>query len=203
MNGCQWPGNSEMMRLYHDSEWCVPSNDDTYIFEMLNLEGAQAGLSWSIVLAKREEYKKAFRDFDIEYCSQLSEEDLETVRQKYNVIKNSAKLKAVRNNAVAVLDIKQEFGSFSDFLWQYVGFKPIINSWSSETDIPAKTELSEQISKDLKKRGFKFVGPVIIYSFLQAIGMVDDHVKTCSKHSNNKLFTNSAGMILDKNSRKS
>ena len=203
MTQCTWPGQNELMRAYHDNEWCVPNFDDTYIFEMLILEGAQAGLSWSIVLSKREEYKKAFRDFDIEYCSQLSEEDLETVRQKYNVIKNSAKLKAVRNNAVAVLDIKQEFGSFSDFLWQYVGFKPIINSWSSETDIPAKTELSEQISKDLKKRGFKFVGPVIIYSFLQAIGIVDDHVKTCSQHSNNKLFTNSAGMILDKNSRKS
>ena len=186
MTQCTWPGQNELMRAYHDNEWCVPNFDDTYIFEMLILEGAQAGLSWSIVLSKREEYKKAFRDFDIEYCSQLSEEDLETVRQKYNVIKNSAKLKAVRNNAVAVLDIKQEFGSFSDFLWQYVGFKPIINSWSSETDIPAKTELSEQISKDLKKRGFKFVGPVIIYSFLQAIGMVDDHIKTCSQHTSNR-----------------
>ena len=186
MTQCTWPGQNELMRAYHDNEWCVPNFDDTYIFEMLILEGAQAGLSWSIVLSKREEYKKAFRDFDIEYCSQLSEENLENVRQKYNVIKNSAKLKAVRNNAVAVLDIKQEFGSFSDFLWQYVGFKPIINSWSSETDIPAKTELSEQISKDLKKRGFKFVGPVIIYSFLQAIGMVDDHIKTCSQHTSNR-----------------
>ena len=186
MTQCTWPGQNELMRAYHDNEWCVPNFDDTYIFEMLILEGAQAGLSWSIVLSKREEYKKAFRDFDIEYCSQLSEENLENVRQKYNVIKNSAKLKAIRNNALAVLDIKQEFGSFSDFLWQYVGFKPIINSWSSETEVLAKTELSEQISKDLKKRGFKFVGPVIIYSFLQAIGMVDDHIKTCSQHTSNR-----------------
>ena len=186
MNECQWPGQSEIMRAYHDNEWCVPSFDDAYIFEMLNLEGAQAGLSWSIVLAKREEYKKAFHDFDIDYCLQLSDEELETIRQDYNVIKNSAKIKAVRSNASAVIQLKKEFGSFSDFLWSYVNFKPVVNSWETEGQMPAKSDLSEKISKDLKKRGFKFVGPVIIYSFLQAIGMVDDHIKTCSQHTGNR-----------------
>ena len=183
---CSWPGQNEIMRAYHDKEWCVPSFNDTYIFEMLNLEGAQAGLSWSIVLAKREEYKKAFRDFDIEYCAQLSDVELETIRQNYNIIKNLAKIKAVRSNALAVLKLKKEIRSFSDFLWSYVDFKPVINQWTIEGQVPAKNDLSEKISKDLKKRGFKFVGPVIVYSFLQAIGMVDDHVVTCSHHSANR-----------------
>lgn len=183
MKECQWPGQSEMMRLYHDNEWCVPSYDDTYIFEMLNLEGAQAGLSWSIVLAKRGNYQKAFHNFDIDYCSRLTEEELENIRQQYNVIKHPAKLKAVRSNALAVIEVQKEFGSLANFFWRYVEFKPLVNEWQAEGQIPAKTELSEQISKDLKKRGFKFVGPVIIYSFMQAIGMVDDHVRTCPFHS--------------------
>lgn len=186
MTQCQWPGNSEMMRLYHDNEWCVPSYDDAHIFEMLNLEGAQAGLSWSIVLAKRASYKKAFHCFDIEYCAHLSDTDLEAIRSQYSIIKNRAKIKAVRNNALAVLELKKEFASFSNFLWRYVAFTPIINNWISEAEVPTKTDLSEQISSDLKKRGFKFVGPVIIYSFMQAIGMIDDHIRTCSFHSTNK-----------------
>ncbi|MGE4588435.1 MAG: DNA-3-methyladenine glycosylase I [Acidaminococcaceae bacterium] len=183
MGECSWPGENKLMRLYHDNEWCVPSFDDVYLFEMLTLEGAQAGLSWSIVLAKREEYKKAFRCFDIEYCAGLSDTDLEEIRIKYNVIKNMAKLKAVRSNAMSVIEIKKEFGSFSKFLWRYVDFKPLVNKWVAETDVPAKSELSERISKDLKKLGFKFVGPVITYSFMQAIGMVDDHIETCPMHS--------------------
>ena len=186
MKECQWPGQSGMMRLYHDNEWCVLSNDDAYIFEMLNLEGAQAGLSWSIVLAKREEYQKAFHNFEIDYCSKLTEEELGNIRQQYNVIKHPGKLKAVRSNALAVIEAQKEFGSLANFFWRYVEFKPLVNEWQEEGQIPAKTELSEQISKDLKKRGFKFVGPVIIYSFMQAIGMVDDHVRTCPFHSANR-----------------
>ena len=116
----------------------------------------------------------------------MNDEDLESIRQDYNVIKNLAKIKAVRSNAAAVIQLKKEFGSFSDFLWSYVNFKPVVNAWEKEEQVPAKSELSEQISKDLKKRGFKFVGPVIIYSFLQAIGMVDDHIKTCSQHTSNR-----------------
>jgi DNA-3-methyladenine glycosylase I len=186
MKACSWPENSQMLQRYHDDEWCVPSHDDRYIFEMLTLEGAQAGLSWLIVLSKREAYQEAFRNFDIRYCSQLSDEELERIRGQYHVIKNLSKLKAVRSNAQAVLGIQSEFGSFSDFLWRYVDFQPVINHWETEGQMPAQTALSELISRDLKKRNFKFVGPVIIYSFLQAIGMVDDHIKTCPYHSENR-----------------
>ncbi|WP_202594346.1 DNA-3-methyladenine glycosylase I [Oceanobacillus massiliensis] len=183
---CSWPGNNHMMKLYHDKEWCVPATDDQYIFEMLTLEGAQAGLSWSIVLSKREAYQKAFHNFDISYCSTLSDKDLMNLKEQYNVIKHFAKLQSVRNNAQAVIKIQKEFESFSSFLWSYVDFKPIINQWNSDGQVPAQTSLSSQISKDLKKRGFKFVGPVTMYSFMQAIGMVDDHVTSCSHHSSNQ-----------------
>lgn len=186
MDNCAWPGNNEVMQEYHDKEWCVPSYDDTYIFEMLSLEGAQAGLSWHTVLSKREEYKKAFNNFDIVYCSKLSDEELEEIRQKYAVIKNKLKIKSVRSNALEILKIQDEFGSFSDYLWKYTDFKPIINNWKSEAEVPAENELSQKISKDLKKRNFKFVGPLIIYSFMQAIGMIDDHIISCQYHSSNK-----------------
>ena len=185
MDNCAWPTKNETMQEYHDKEWCVSSYDDTYIFEMLSLEGAQAGLSWNTVLSKREEYKKAFNNFDIVYCSKLSDEELEEIRQKYGVIKNKLKLKSVRNNALEILKIQDEFGSFSNYLWKYVDFKPIINNWKSEAEVPAETELSQKISKDLKKRNFKFVGPLIIYSFMQAIGMIDDHIISCQYHSFN------------------
>ncbi|MDT8719234.1 DNA-3-methyladenine glycosylase I [Clostridium sp. 19966] len=186
MSECLWPGKNQIMKRYHDKEWCVPSHDDLYIFEMLILEGAQAGLSWSTILAKREEYKKAFHNFDIDYCSKLTDEDLDNIREKYNVIKNLSKIKAVRSNAIAVIELQKEFGSLSNFLWKYVEDRPIINSFETEGQMPAQTELSEKISKDLKKRGFKFVGPVIIYSFMQAIGLVDDHIITCPYHSLNR-----------------
>ncbi|KOF56277.1 MULTISPECIES: DNA-3-methyladenine glycosylase I [Clostridium] len=185
MDNCAWPGKNQTMQEYHDKEWCVSSYDDRYIFEMLSLEGAQAGLSWNTVLSKREEYKKAFNNFDIVYCSKLSDEELEEIRQKYAVIKNKLKLKSVRNNALEILKIQDEFGSFSNYLWKYVDFKPIINNWKSEAEVPAETELSQKISKDLKKRNFKFVGPLIIYSFMQAIGMIDDHIISCQYHSFN------------------
>ncbi len=186
MKACSWPGDNLMMQQYHDNEWCVLSYDDTYIFEMLSLEGAQAGLSWSIVLSKRDEYRRAFHNFDIEYCSRLTDEEIENIRQEFNVVKNLSKLKSVRSNAEAVIKVREEFGSFSSFLWRYVDFKPVINAWEPNTPMPAQTDLSVKLSKDLKKRGFKFVGPVIMYSFLQAIGMVDDHVKTCPYHSYNR-----------------
>jgi DNA-3-methyladenine glycosylase I len=186
MGSCLWPGNNELMKHYHDNEWCVPSHDDSYIFEMLTLEGAQAGLSWKTVLDKREGYQSAFHNFDIAYCSTLADEEIETFGERYNVIKNRSKLWSVRNNAIAVIKIQKEFGSFSNFLWNYVGGNPLINSWETEGEIPAQTSLSEQISKDLKKRGFKFVGPVIVYSFMQAIGMVDDHRRSCPYHSMNR-----------------
>ena len=186
MSSCSWPGNNEILKQYHDKEWCIESFDDRYIFEMLTLEGAQAGLSWNIILSKREEYKKSFDNFNIKYCSRLSDEDIEKIREEYNVVKNLNKLKSVRINALGVIEIQAEYGSFSNFLWRYVDFKPIINRWDSEKSVPAQSSISGQISKDLKKRGFKFVGPVIMYSFMQAIGMVDDHIKTCPYHSLNR-----------------
>jgi DNA-3-methyladenine glycosylase I len=186
MSACLWPGKNQTMQQYHDSEWCVPNHDDSYIFEMLTLEGAQSGLSWNIVLSKREEYKRAFHDFDVSYCSKLTDEELESIREQYNVIKNLAKLRSVRSNALAIVKIQTEYGSFSNYLWRFVDFSPVINSWEYEGQIPAQTDLSERISRDLKKRSFKFIGPVTAYSFMQAIGMVDDHIRTCPRHSTNR-----------------
>ncbi|MDF2513407.1 MAG: 3-methyladenine glycosylase [Herbinix sp.] len=186
MSACLWPGENQLMQQYHDKEWCVPSQDDSYIFEMLTLEGAQSGLSWNTILTKREEYKKAFHNFDINYCSNLTDEELETIRDSYGIIKNLPKIKSVRNNAIAVTKLQMEFKSFSNYLWSFVDHTPVVNQWNFEGQVPAQSELSERISKDLKKRGFKFVGPVIIYSFMQAVGMVDDHIKTCPYHSENR-----------------
>lgn len=183
---CLWPQSSELMQAYHDEEWCRANWDDRYIFELLTLEGAQAGLSWSIVLAKRKAYQEAFQNFDIEYCANLTDADLEYIRENYRIIKHMAKLRSVRSNAQTIMDIQKEGKSFSDFLWRYVEFEPIINNWEAERQIPAQTPLSVQLSKELKKKGFKFVGPVTTYSFLQAIGMVDDHLETCVFHSSNR-----------------
>ncbi|MFC3212376.1 DNA-3-methyladenine glycosylase I [Planomicrobium okeanokoites] len=186
MAQCSWPGSSEMMQAYHDEEWCRPTRDDRYIFELLNLEGAQAGLSWSIVLAKRDAYQAAFKNFDIAYCAGLSDSDLESIKENYNVIKHFAKLQSVRSNAQATLKVQEEFGSLAEFLWSFTEGEPVINQWEDSAQMPAESPLSVQISKELKKRGFKFVGPVTTYSFLQAIGMVDDHVKTCDFHTSNR-----------------
>lgn len=186
MSACAWPGNNQIMQQYHDNEWCVPSYDDTYIFEMLSLEGAQAGLSWNTILAKRKEYQKAFHNFDLSYCSRLTDEEQEYIRENFGIVKNVRKISSVKKNAIAVLQVQLEFGSFSNYLWSFVKDTPVINQWENDGQVPAQTELSERISKDLKKRGFQFVGPVIIYSFLQAIGMVDDHIKTCPYHSWNR-----------------
>ncbi len=185
MKRCLWAGNDPLMQQYHDNEWCVPARDDRYIFEMLTLEGAQAGLSWSIILHKREAYRAAFHNFDIGYCSNLTDEDLLAVKENYNIVRHMSKLQSVRSNARAVIEIQREFGSLSDFLWDYVGQAPLLNKRKTDEDIPASTDLSERISRELKKRGFKFVGPVIIYSFMQAIGMVNDHIERCGCHPGN------------------
>lgn len=183
MKRCRWAGNDPLMQQYHDNEWCVPADDDRYIFEMLSLEGAQAGLSWSVILHKREAYREAFSNFDIGYCSNLTNEDILAIKENYNVVRHMGKLQSVRSNARSVLEVQREFGSLSDFLWDYVGQSPQLNNRKTDEDIPASTALSERISKDMKKRGFKFVGPVIIYSFMQAIGMVEDHVESCAWHT--------------------
>lgn len=186
MSDCLWPSGNQIMQDYHDNEWCIPSYDDRYIFEMLILEGAQAGLSWNIVLSKRDAYKQAFYNFDIVSCSKLTDEELDNIKITYNIIKNTNKIKSVRTNANLVIDIQKEYGSFSKYLWMFSDEKQIVNNLKPGEHMQVKSDLSEKISKDLMKRGFKFVGPVIIYSFMQAIGMIDDHIVTCSYFLRNK-----------------
>ncbi|MBC1516449.1 DNA-3-methyladenine glycosylase I [Listeria immobilis] len=180
---CPWSINDPYELEYHDKEWCVPSKDDTYLFEMLNLEGAQAGLSWKLILHKRKAYQEAFFGFDIAKCANLTDEQLAEIIAKAAIVKNRLKVKAVRTNAIATQKVQAEFGTFADYIWSFTNNKRIINKWDSVNSVPASNELSEKISKDLKKRDFKFVGPVIIYSYLQAIGMVDDHLITCPFHT--------------------
>lgn len=168
------------MQTYHDKEWCIPSWDDRYIFELLMLEGAQAGLSWNIVLSKREAYLAAFHHFDITQCAELTDADLAAIKENYSVIKHGAKIQSVRTNARAVLDLLNDWDSFAAYLWSYTDNTPIHNNWKTDAEIPAQSPLSVQLSKDLKKRGFKFVGPVTTYSFMQAIGMVNDHIESCA-----------------------
>ncbi len=153
---------------------------------MLNLEGAQAGLSWQTVINKRDQYLSALKNFDIYYCANLSDEDLELIRLNFGIIKNRLKIKAVRSNARLAIDLQKEFGSLSHYFWNFVQYEPIINHWILETQMPAESNISKLISLDMKKRGFKFEGSVIMYSFMQAIGMVDDHIVECPYHSEKK-----------------
>ena len=186
MRQCSWPGQNQVLRDYHDNEWCVPSFDDRCLFELLSLEGAQAGLSWSLILARREEYRRAFHHFDIARCACLTEKEIADIARDYGVVKNMAKLRSVKSNAVVILRLQEEFGSFADFLWRFVDFKPIVNAWESEALVPAKNALSERVSRELKKRGIKFAGPVIVYSFLQAAGIIDDHIRSCPRQKANR-----------------
>ncbi|HIU64374.1 MAG TPA: DNA-3-methyladenine glycosylase I [Candidatus Avacidaminococcus intestinavium] len=175
---CSWAQSNTLMQAYHDDEWCKPSYDERYIFEMLSLEGAQAGLSWQLILNKRSAYQTAFQNFDIEYCANLTPAELEHICISFPIVKNRNKIRSVQTNALAVQLLQKQYGSFADFLWAYVDYKPI-DTKRPTANLPASTPLSEQISKDLKKCGFKFVGPIIIYSFLQAIGLVNDHESQC------------------------
>ncbi|WP_342527698.1 DNA-3-methyladenine glycosylase I [Chryseomicrobium sp. FSL W7-1435] len=180
MPECTWPGTNELMQDYHDNEWGKSSKgDDRYLFEMLSLEGAQAGLSWITILKKREAYKEAFHDFDIAACAALTDEDFERILTNYEIVRNKLKIKSVRTNAQALQRIQEEFGSFSDFLWSYVDHTPIVHTPKGNADVLTENELSKKLSKDLKKRGFTFVGPVIIYTYMQAVGMIDDHLVGC------------------------
>ncbi|MFL2121873.1 DNA-3-methyladenine glycosylase I [Marinilactibacillus psychrotolerans] len=184
---CSWPGQDPRMIAYHDEEWGVPSKDDSYLFELITLEGAQSGLSWSIVLNKREGYQKAFHQFDIDKCAQLSDKELLEIKENAQVIKHMNKIQSVRKNAQAIQKIQQEYGSFATYLWSYVDNEPIVNQWTSISNIPAQSELSVRLSKDLKKRGFNFVGPVTMYSYMQAVGMINDHILSCQCHPVNQL----------------
>jgi DNA-3-methyladenine glycosylase I len=173
---CPWGDVSdELMRAYHDTQWGKPCRDERTLFEMLILEGAQAGLSWSCILHKRENYRTAFDDWDIEKIAAYDERKVAELLQNSGIVRNKLKVNAAIVNAKAVL----EFGSLSDFIWGYVDGKPIVNHWREQAEMPATSPLSDKISKDMKLRGFKFVGSTIIYSYLQAIGVVNDHIESC------------------------
>lgn len=179
---CAWTGEDPLYRQYHDREWGVPNSDDDSLFEFLLLEGAQAGLAWITVLRKREGYRKAFDNFDAKKIARYSDKKLARLLENPEIIRNRLKVKSARGNARAFLACQQEFGSFAHYLWNFVDFKPIQNQWQSLSEIPVSTELSKTISKDMKKRGFNFVGPTIVYAFMQATGMVNDHSVECFRH---------------------
>ena len=176
---CGWAGNDPLYQKYHDTEWGVPFHDDRKLFEMLILEGAQAGLSWIIVLRKRENYRKAFDNFDAKKIAKYDEQKIKKLLANEGIIRNRLKIEAAIQNAKAFLVVQKEFGSFDKYIWQFVGGKSIVNRRKSLKDIPPTTKESDAISKDLKQRGFKFVGSTICYAFMQACGLVNDHIASC------------------------
>ncbi|ATZ21492.1 DNA-3-methyladenine glycosylase I [Mesoplasma tabanidae] len=175
---CDWSIN-EILNNYHDNEWGIPNHDDNYIFEMLLLENMQAGLNWLTILQKRDEFKSAFNNFDYKIIAIYQENKIEELMSNSQIIRNKLKINAAISNAEAFVKIQSEFGSFDKYIWSFTNNKQIINDWNSIAELPAQTELSNAVSKNLKKRGFKFVGPVIVYSFLQAIGIINDHLNRC------------------------
>lgn len=179
---CAWAGDDPLYIKYHDEEWGVPVYDDQTLFEFITLEGAQAGLSWITILKKREGYRKAFKGFDPKKCAKLTEKDVERLMQDENIVRNRLKINSVITNAQAFLKIQKEFGSFSKYMWDWVDGKPIQNTWKKMGDVPAVTPLAEEMAKDLKKRGFKFLGPTIWYAHMQACGMVNDHATDCFRY---------------------
>ena len=181
MKRCTWASN-ELNIPYHDSEWGVPVHDDRLLFEFLILEGAQAGLSWDTVLRKREAYREAFAGFDPAKVAGYSDAKLEKLMLNEGIIRNRLKIWSARSNAKAFLAVQKEFGSFDEYIWRFVGGKPIVNKREGLGDGPAKTEVSDAMSKDLRKRGFNFVGSTIMYAFMQATGMVNDHLTTCFRY---------------------
>ena len=182
MKRCEWAEGSEIYQRYHDEEWGVPVYDDRKLFEFLILESAQAGLSWITILKRREGYRNAFANFDPEKVAKFDQKKVEELMQDTGIIRNRKKIKSAIANAQAFLKIQQEFGSFSVYIWNFTGGKPIVNTFDKLSELPAKTELSEKIAKDLKKRGFSFLGPTVIYAHMQATGMVNDHLTSCDWH---------------------
>ena len=182
VNRCKWASNDEQMISYHDLEWGTPIHDDQLLFEFLILEGAQAGLSWSTILRKRDNFRIAFDNFDYNKIAKYSEDKVEELMSNEGIIRNRRKIEATVINAKALLEVQKEFGSFDRYIWKFVNYKTMDNKFKELSELPSKTELSEQMSKDLKKRGFKFVGPTICYAFMQAVGMVNDHVRDCFRY---------------------
>jgi DNA-3-methyladenine glycosylase I len=179
---CPWPGSDPLYLAYHDTEWGVPAHDDRHLFEMLILEGAQAGLSWITILRKRERYREVFDRFDAQKVARYGERKVSSLLADAGIVRNRMKIDAAIGNAKAFLAVQDEFGSFDRYLWQLVGNRPIVNHWKTMKDVPAKTTASDAISKDLQKRGFRFVGSTICYAFMQAVGLVNDHLIDCYRH---------------------
>lgn len=179
---CNWAGNDQLYCAYHDNEWGVPVRDDRLLFEFLVLEGAQAGLSWITILRKRGAYRAAFDDFDVEAVSRYDETKVAELLANAGIVRNRLKIRSAIGNAKAFIAVQREFGSFAGYIWGFVDGKAVQNRWAGVAEVPASTELSDRISKDLKKRGFSFVGTTIVYSFMQAVGMINDHTVDCFRH---------------------
>lgn len=184
---CQWAQNKpDYYTAYHDKEWGKPIKRDQAHFELICLEGAQAGLSWETVLQKRDHYRKLFYDFDIQRCANLKDAYLEKCLKDPGIIRNRLKVLSIRTNAKAFIAVQEEFRTFNAYIWSYVDKTPIINNWKTMSDVPANTKISDALSKDLKKRGFKFVGSTIVYAYMQSAGLVNDHTLDCAWHPSNQ-----------------
>ena len=181
MMRCGWAKN-DLAIVYHDAEWGVPLHDDRRLFEFLILEGAQAGLSWDTILRKRENYRAAFDDFDAEKIAGYDEKKLNELLQNEGIIRNRLKIASAVSNAKSYLKVKDEFGSFDSYIWNFVDGVPVVNRWNNLSEVPAKTSLSDAMSNDLKRRGFNFTGSTIMYAFMQACGLVNDHLTSCFRH---------------------
>jgi DNA-3-methyladenine glycosylase I len=179
---CSWALGSELEQIYHDTEWGVPLHEDKKLFELITLEGAQAGLSWATVLNKRENYRKLFDGFEVEKIACYDSRKIESLLTNPGIIRNRLKVESTVTNARAFIALQNEFGSFDAFIWQFTEGKPIVNQWQRVENIPSRTELSDRLSKQLRKRGFRFVGTTICYAFMQATGMINDHIVNCFRY---------------------
>ncbi|MAX68993.1 MAG: DNA-3-methyladenine glycosylase I [Flavobacteriales bacterium] len=182
-NRCKWPKEDDLYIEYHDREWGVPIYDDAKIFEFLLLETFQAGLSWITILRKRENFRKAFNNFDYQKIANYSEKKIKELKLDAGIVRNKLKIKAAKTNAIAFIEVQKEFGTFSKYIWGFVNGKPIQNNFKSLSEMPANTPLSDKISSNLKKRGFKFVGTTVVYAHMQSMGMVNDHITNCFRYN--------------------
>ncbi|MGQ9642376.1 MAG: DNA-3-methyladenine glycosylase I [Ignavibacterium sp.] len=189
---CYWTSDDKLMIEYHDKEWGVPVHNDRKLFEFLLLEGFQAGLSWKTILHKRENFRKAFDNFDFNKIAEYDRKKINSLLKDEGIIRNKMKIETAISNAKALIQVRKEFGTFDNYIWSFVNYKPILNKFTHLKELPAKTELSDKISEDLRKRGFRFVGSTIVYAHMQATGMVNDHLTYCFRYKQLKKFLNIA-----------